>query len=331
MKCAKSGGMTAQRGGHIRNVTLRDATDTLRKSTVGTSAQWRAAGVTPAQLRWLVRHGYLVHVRRGAFATRTAAAAAESDPRRSHALQVAAVRACVGRDAVGSHHSAALIHGFDLLSCPPPEVVTLTCPPPSRRRSRARAGVLFRSAELPGAHVTKACGTQVTTPARTVIDLARTLPFMESVALADSALRTRKTTTEELAHMCDDCARWPGIGRARHVVAFSDERAESVLESCARVTFHDLGLEPPELQVVVRGQDFVFRVDFCWERHKTIAEADGLAKYAAAEDMLAQFRRDRLLRDAGYKVVHFTWRELFDTPALVISRVRKAQADPTPY
>lgn len=70
---------------------------------------------------------------------------------------------------------------------------------------------------------------------------------------------------------------------------------------------------------------------FCWERHKTIAEADGLAKYAAAEDMLAQFRRDRLLRDAGYKVVHFTWRELFDTPALVIFRVRKAQADPTPY
>jgi hypothetical protein len=298
---------------------------------VGTAAQWRSAGVTPAQIRSLVRHGYLVPVRRGTFATRPAAAAAENDPRRAHALQVAAVRASVGRDAVGSHHSAALIHGLDLLTWPSPELVTLTCRPPLRRRSRATAGVLFRAAELPDAHVTKACGTQVTTPARTVVDLARALPFMESVVVADSALRAGRTTREELTDVCDHCARWPGIGQARHVVAFSSELAGSVLESCARVTFDAFGLEPPELQVTVRGQGFLFRADFCWKRHKTIAEADGLAKYSTAEDMLAQFRRDRLLRDAGYKVVHFTWRELFGTPALVIARIRKAQADPTAY
>ena len=312
-------------------MTLRNASDALRKTTVATSAQWRSAGVTPAQLRSLVRHGYLVPVRRGAFATRTAAAAAENDPCRAHALQVAAVRVCVGRDAVGSHESAALIHGFDLLTPPPAGLVTLTCAPPSRRRSRASAGVIFRSAELPVGHVTKACGTQVTTPARTVIDLARTLPFMDSVVAADSALRAGKTTKRELTTVCDDCARWPGIGRARHVVAFSNQLAESVLESCARVTFDAFGLESPELQVTVRGPGFVFRVDFSWDPHKTIAEADGLAKYASAPDMLAQFRRDRLLRDAGYKVVHFTWRELFETPAEVTARVRKAQADPTPY
>lgn len=287
--------------------------------------------MTSAQLRSLVRHGYLVPVRRGTFATRPAAAAAENDPRRAHALQVAAVRASVGRDAVGSHHSAALIHGLELLTWPSPELVTLTCRPPMRRRSRATAGVLFRSAELPDGHVTKAGGTQVTTPARTVIDLARTLPFMESVVVADSALRAGKTTREELANVCDHCARWPGIEQARRVVAVSSELAGSVLESCARVTFDAFGLEPPELQVTVRGQGFLFRADFCWKQHKTIAEADGLAKYSTTEDMLAQFRRDRLLRDAGYKVVHFTWRELFDTPALVIARIRKAQADPTPY
>jgi very-short-patch-repair endonuclease len=47
--------------------------------------------------------------------------------------------------------------------------------------------------------------------------------------------------------------------------------------------------------------------------------------------MLAQFRRDRLLRDVGYKVVHFTWRELFESPELVIARIRKALAAPSPY
>ena len=298
---------------------------------MATSAQWRSAGLSPAKMRALVRHGYLVQVRRGTFATRPAIAATENDLRRAHALQVAAVRASVGRDAVGSHHSAALIHGFELLKWPSPQLVTLTCRPPMRRSSRVRAGLLFRGAELPDGHVTKACGTKVTTPARTLIDLARTLPFMESVVVADSALRTGKTTKEELANVCDECARWPGIGQARRVVAFSNGLSESVLESCARVTFDTFGLESPEIQVTIRGQGFVFRADFCWARHKTIAEADGLAKYSVAADMIAQFRRDRLLRDAGYKVVHFTWRELFDTPELVISRVRKAQAAPAPY
>jgi very-short-patch-repair endonuclease len=298
---------------------------------VGSSAQWRDAGLSPSRLRSLIRRGYLVEVRRGAFATRPAVAAAEGDPRRAHALQVAAVRVCLGRDTVGSYQSAALIHGFDLLTRPAPELVTLTCRPPVRRRSRTTAGVLFRSAELPASHVTRACGTTVTTPARTVIDLARILPFMDAVVVADSALHTGKTTKEELANMCKDCARWPGIGQARRVVAFSNGLAESVLESCARVTFDAFRLESPEIQVTVRGDGFVFRADFCWEPHKTIAETDGLAKYATSEDMLAQFRRDRLLRDAGYKVVHFTWRELFDTPELVISRVRKALASSTAY
>jgi hypothetical protein len=272
-----------------------------------------------------------VRIRRGTFATRQAAAAAENDPCRAHALQVAAVRGAVGRDAVGSHQSAALIHGLDLLKRPPAELVTLTCQPPMRRRSRAAAGVLFHAAQLPAEHVTRACGTRVTTPARTVIDLARTLPFIEAVVLTDSALRTGKTTKKELSGVCDECQRWPGTVQARRVVEFSSGLSESVLESCARVTFDARGLEPPEIQVAIRGPGFVFRVDFCWEKDKTIAEADGLAKYTSREDMLAQFRRDRLLRDAGYKVVHFTWRELFDTPALVIARIRKALTDPTPF
>lgn len=298
---------------------------------VGTPAQWCDLGVTPAQFRTLIRRGYLVPVRRGAYATRKAIAVAAADSRGAHALAVAAVRACVGHDVVASHQTAALIHGLDLLRKPSAKIVTLTCPPPARRRNRTTAGVLFHAAELPDDHVTSAYGVRVTTAARTVIDLARTLPFIEAVVAADCALREERLTREELTRVCDACQRWPGIGKARHVAAFSDGRAESVLESCARVTFDRYGLEPPEIQVTIRRPGLVFRVDFCWQEYKTIVEADGLAKYTNREDMLAQFRRDRLLRDAGYKVVHFTWRELFDTPEAVISRVRKALADPTPY
>lgn len=113
--------------GNTRNVTLRDASDTLRKAVVRTSAQWRAVGVSRGRLLSLVRLGYLVRVRRGAFATRLAAASIANDPCRAHGLQAAAVRASVGRDAVASHQSAALIHGFELLKRPPAKLVTLTC------------------------------------------------------------------------------------------------------------------------------------------------------------------------------------------------------------
>ena len=39
--------------------------------------------------------------------------------------------------------------------------------------------------------------------------------------------------------------------------------------------------------------------------------------------------RDIRLRDAGYKVVHFTWSELFGTPERVIARIRAAFAAPS--
>lgn len=274
-------------------------------------------------MRTLVRSGDLIRVRYGVYATRLALAAAGRDQRRGHALQVAAVVAAVGRDTVASHHSAAVIHGIDLLDRPH-ELVTLTRTAPRRGGRRRSDGILFHTAALPPEHTTRLFGIGITTVSRTIIDLARTSTFKAGVVAADAALRADKTTKAELGGVCDACGQWPGVRQAREVVKFSDGRAESVLESCARVVFRELGLESPEPQVTIHGDRFAYRVDFYWRRYRTIAEADGLAKYDSREVLLAQFQRDRLLRDAGYKVVHFTWRELFDTPAAVIARLRTA-------
>lgn len=256
---------------------------------------------------------------------------AEGDPVRAHVLRVLAVRSSVGRDAVASHHSAAILQGLDLVKSPPEGAVTLTLPPTRRWNRPQSAGIVFHSAELPPGHVTKRYNLPVTTVPRTVIDLARTSRFVDAVVVADSALRADKTTKPELRHTLDSCASWPGVRQARRVVAFADERAGSALESAARVVFDESGLDPPELQVTIHGPGFAFLVDFFWRKHRVIVEADGLAKYADKKDLIAQFQRDRLLRDAGYKVVHFTWRELFETPELVITRIRQAFASPGPY
>ena len=311
-------------------MTRRDIPDAVRKSKVATVAWWRDAGITENQLKALVRSGSLVRIRRGVYATRPALDYAAASPRRGHAIQVAAVGNAVGRDAVASHHSAAIVHGISLLSHPP-DLVTMTRPP-AKRTSRLRSdGIVFHTADLPPDHVTSRYGLLVTTVPRTVIDLARTAPFREAVVAADSALQAELATKGDLVTVADACRQWPGIRRARRVIDFSDERAESVLESCARVAFAEAGLEPPDLQVTIHGPDWSFRVDLCWPGHRVIAEADGLAKYSERRNLVEQIRRDRLLRDAGYQVIHFTWHELMRTPEIVIARIRAAIAAKTGF
>lgn len=316
----------------LRNVTLSDVPAAVRKNTVGSVREWRAAGVTAAQFRSLTRSGELVRVRHGVYATRAALESADADPRQGHALRVAAARAAVGRQAVASHQSAALLHGIDLLRDPGDGTVSLTRPP-GQNHGQQLEGIHMYSAQLPETHVTTLYGVRVTTATRTVVDLARSMPFMDSVVVADSALRLGKTTDFGLAHTLRSCAHWPGINQARRVNNFSSQDAESVLESCARVVFAEAGLPAPVLQAAIAtaNAEFIARVDFCWPPRRVIAEADGMAKYDDPRRAREQIMRDIRLRDAGYKVIHFTWDDLFRARERVIARIRTAFAAPTSY
>ena len=170
-------------------------------------------------------------------------------------------------------------------------------------------------------------GVVLTSAARTVVDLARTCSFTEGVVVADSALRMRKTTLAEMRSVIDDCGRWPGVKRAREVVAFCDARAESALESIGRVVFRDHGLPPPSLQVEVGGDlGVIGRSDYLWPEYATIAEADGALKYTSPDRAIRQLDRDARLRDAGFEVVHFTWQEITLAPEQVVATIRAAFA-----
>jgi hypothetical protein len=286
--------------------------------------------VSAARLRQLVRTGDLVALRRGVYARADSLASSAGDPARMHAFRVAAALLPGGALASASHESAAILHGLDLLERPPESLVTLTRPPYVRGSRASGNDLKVHAATLSPGHVTKRYGLPVTSVARTVVDLARALPFQHGVVVADSALHARKTTHDELDRVLAVCSSWRGGGRARRVVAFSDHRAESVLESCARVTFDDCGLPPPELQVDIGDDQFIARVDFYWGQYLTIAEADGMIKYADAGRAVRQLERDQLLREAGFKVVHFTWRQLFRETDRLIARIREAFARPGP-
>ena len=78
------------------------------------------------------------------------------------------------------------------------------------------------------------------------------------------------------------------------------------------------------MHITGRDRTMIARVDFFWRRYGVVAETDGLLKYDSGERAIAERRRDRLLLEAGFEVVHVTWQELFSDPARVAGRIREA-------
>jgi hypothetical protein len=307
-------------------MTANSSLPDWRLAGIRTAAELNGKGQSGNQIANLTRSGTLVRVRRGVYARGDMAAQVLNFPNGAQLLATAAELLSARPGAVASHESAAWIHGVDLLARPHRDPVgakvTLTRPPGHNRSGRA--GVRVHSAELPASHVAVEYGMPVTTPARTIVDLGRSLEFRAGVVAADSALRRRLMTKADLEKILTECERWPGIRRAADVVAFADQLAESVLESLARVVFRDCCLPPPELQVWVGGAEPVGRVDFLWRQFRTVAEVDGRMKYGDPSRAVKQLDRDRQLRDAGYEVVHFGWQHISENHGYVNSTIRKA-------
>lgn len=189
--------------------------DSFRGRSMGSRPQWEAAGVSGKKLALLVASGDLVRVRNGFYATKEILATAAGDPRLTHAIKVAAVRATSTRDGVASHHSAARIHGIELLDPPEENVVTVTVQPGRRTGRRRGADVIQYAARLPDKHIGKYRDLPITVAARTVADIARASTFMQGVVIAESALRQRLTLKSEIQAVLEGAndgpvSSWPG-------------------------------------------------------------------------------------------------------------------------
>ena len=241
--------------------------DSSRLAGIVTAGELLAAGLSWDDVRGLKRRGVLVPLGWGVYAR--AGAKAACGPAGTYALRAAAAVATAGPSAVASHHSAALIHGLELLGRQA-AAVAVTRPPGAAGSRTARPGIRLHMAALPAGHVTIRRGVPVTSVARTAVDLARACPFRAGVAVVDSAPYNRTVSEAELHAVLTACGRWPGIQRARRVVAFGDARSESVLESISRVAFHDQGLPPPVLQAWVGDpEEVIGRADLLWRMRAT--------------------------------------------------------------
>ena len=232
--------------------------------------------------------------------------------------------------AVCSHVTAAAIHGLPVWRIGLAQVHVTRA-----RRSGARRGRLVHvhAAALAPPELDVVAGLPVTTPARTVVDVARTVPFEPAVAVADAALRAGLVTLEELAEALARAAHRPGAPAARRVVAFADGRSESVGESRSRVAIARAGLPTPVPQWAVRDHRgrLVGRTDFGWPQLRTVGEFDGRVKYStllrpgqtAADALVAEKRREDALRAEDLAVVRWTWPDLANFTPVAASLRRR--------
>ena len=267
-----------------------------------------------------VRSGRWLALRRGVYLTGPELPA---DPQLRHAALVQAAVLAAGTPCVGSHESAAVLHGLPLVVPYDGLPRVSRCRDPGRPAARACAPLV---STVPPEQRVLRLGAPVTSLARTAVDLARTSLPLTAVAVLDAALRAGAPLREVQA-VLDGQQGWPGVAVARQRVAFADPRAETALESVSRLRFAQLELPPPRLQVVLGDvHRAVGRVDFYWEEFRTVGEADGRLKYAAPADLFAEKQREDALRDAGNEVFRWTWDEAVHRPEVLRERALRCFA-----
>jgi very-short-patch-repair endonuclease len=234
------------------------------------------------------------------------------------ALARAAILAC-GDGAVLSHRSAAQL--WKLLPTIDGDI-DITVP---GRNPGSRPGIaIHRVAQLEPSERVLLDGLAVTSPVRTLLDLAATEPTADvEQALAEARVR-RLATDDRLRSLAERAPTRRGAGAIRALLAqeagpaFTDRGAAQRLLGLLRQT----DLPAPETQVRLCGH----KVDFLWRQQRLIVEVDGHQFHGHRGAFERDRRQGQRLIAAGFRVVRITWRQLVDEPLAVIARIAQALA-----
>jgi hypothetical protein len=272
-----------------------------------------AQGWSSNEIARLARQGELTRIRRGAYEPPSEA---ELNQRESHKRLIAATIRQTPTEAVLSHMSAAVLHGLPTWSS---HLARVHLTRDQRGGGKIRRYTHLHVAPLPESDVCMIDNVRVTAEARTVLDLLRCLPMEKGVPIGDAALRAG-VSLEQLAEVAGRCIGWRGMSQARRSLAFLDGRSESVGESSSRVVIHRLGLPAPtpQLEVFTDQGLLVGRADFGWKELRTLGEYDGKTKYGEllkpdqtmADVLYAEKQREDALRDLGWQIVRWVWKDL---------------------
>lgn len=265
----------------------------------------RALGRGPVQSA--VEAGTVVRVGRGRYAL----------PAVTDSLGVAH-----GLSGVLSHLSAARFHGWEVAS--PLAAVEVIVP--RDRHPRAARRAVVRRRDLPPFDVDP---PGVTAPLRTVLDVATDHCFLDALAVADSALRARSITPDELiAAAAASSDR--GHARRMKIALAADPRADNQFESALRALALEAGLEVVPQVPLFTGDRWV-RPDLLDAGRALAVEAESFTWHGNRHQLMRDCRKYNDLTLMGLTLLRFAWEHVMVERAYTRSVLRAAAEGPRPW
>jgi very-short-patch-repair endonuclease len=282
----------------------------IRQWGVVSAEQLYALGLTPAAVTRRVQAGRLHRLFRGVYAV-------GHDRLRREGRFLAAVLAC-GDGAVLSHLSAAA--HWELLRTEG-TAVDVT----ARRGRRGVSGIrLHRSRSLDDKDTTNRDGIPVTTLARTLLDLAGTIPGHRLERALAQAERLRIYDHRAITDVIARTSGHRGGTILARATALEPRLTRSELEALFQRLVRKAGLPEPlsnhDIEVPDHGRE---EVDFYWPAHRLVVETDGWETHGTRSAFQSDRRKDAALTAAGYKVMRFTYDDVTLEGATVVRRLRR--------
>ena len=171
---------------------------------------------------------------------------------------------------------------------------------------------------------------QLTGVGRTVTDLVLRLRREPAVSVLDSALHQGLLVPEDLEELQRRARGRRGVARSREWWCLGDGRAESPLETRARLIAIDAGHPPDELQLPIVDSHGVLLGfgDLAWKRQHLrrrtmVVEADGEDVHSRPEALFRDRYRGNDIAEAGdCDLYRITWRDVM-RPAYFVSLLRR--------
>jgi len=235
-----------------------------------------------------------------------------------HGRFMAAVLAC-GRGAALGYASAAVLWNLQRTSSGPAHVVVPVAG--GRRRPGIR---VHRHPGLTAAEITVRHAIPVTTPARTILDLAATVPDRRLEHALDQAEIQELTDYPALDALARAHPRHRGATRLRKLLDSYEAgtaRTRSDLEIAFLELCEDHGLPRPLVnEELATG----LTVDFVFADERVAVEADSWQWHRGRAAFERDRERDAILAMKGYRTLRFTDRQIEHAPAVVARALRVA-------
>jgi very-short-patch-repair endonuclease len=272
--------------------------------------QLRAIGVGPASVSWLVGRGRLFPSLRCVFILGHSAAVELG----TETEALLSVRDC----AALSHWTAAALLG---LWTPAPKVVEVTVDDaPAARNPNVK---VHRSRILEGHDVWIRQGLPVTSPSRTLLDIAPTATDRQLEVAFDRGIAER---TLRPSHVADVLSRAGGHrGRARLAALLDQEQGASTMtrsdgEERMLALIRDAGLPVPR----VNAPFGPWELDFYWPEARFVVEVDSHTFHSSRYRFERDRRKDNDLRRADIEVMRIVRREIKERSHGLIADVTRA-------